>query len=147
MALLCCGLSLASAQSTAPLRLASTRLVTNDAPGLAKFYGVVTQVAPVAPFGSGTYFEIRTPGGGVLAISDQASTAKYNANSAVAAQNRTSILEFEVKDVDAERRRLDGVVKTWVMEPYTALQGNRTMLFRDPDGNLINFYAVLPRKN
>jgi uncharacterized glyoxalase superfamily protein PhnB len=114
---------------------------------LAKFYGTVTQVAPVAPFGSGTYFEIRTPGGRVLAISDEASTAKYSASSAVAAQNHTSVLEFEVKDIDAERRRLDGVVKTWVMEPYTAPWGNRTMLFRDPDGNLINIYAVLPKKN
>ena len=51
------------------------------------------------------------------------------------------ILEFEVGDVDAEQARLQTVVKEWVLKPTTQAWGNRSMLFRDPDGNLINFYT------
>jgi predicted enzyme related to lactoylglutathione lyase len=59
----------------------------------------------------------------------------------VAADNRSSILEFEVADVDAERARLGDHVTGWVQEPTTQPWGNRSMLFRDPDGNLINVYS------
>jgi hypothetical protein len=45
-----------------------------------------------------------------------------------------------VEDVDAERSRLQAVVPTWVQEPTNQPWGNRSMLFRDPDGNLINFF-------
>jgi uncharacterized glyoxalase superfamily protein PhnB len=65
----------------------------------------------------------------------------YNAGAASAAANRSAILEFEVSDVDAERARLRGTVTDWVQEPTSQPWGNRSMLFRDPDGNLINFYT------
>ena len=53
------------------------------------------------------------------------------------------ILDFEVADVDAERKRLQGLVREFVLEPTNQPWGNRSMLFRDPDGNLINFFSVL----
>ena len=53
------------------------------------------------------------------------------------------IIEFEVDDVDQERVRLKDIVKVWVLEPTNQPWGNRSMLFRDPDGNLINFYAAI----
>ena len=40
-----------------------------------------------------------------------------------------------------ERLRLKEIVKAWVLEPTDQPWGNRSMLFRDPDGNLINLYA------
>jgi catechol 2,3-dioxygenase-like lactoylglutathione lyase family enzyme len=49
--------------------------------------------------------------------------------------------EFEVDDVDAERLRLGTTVTDWVQEPTSQPWGNRSMLFRDPDGNLINRYT------
>jgi catechol 2,3-dioxygenase-like lactoylglutathione lyase family enzyme len=52
------------------------------------------------------------------------------------------ILDFEVADVDRERARLDTVVDEFVLEPTTQPWGNRSMLFRDPDGNLINMFAI-----
>lgn len=58
--------------------------------------------------------------------------------------NRSMILDFEVDDVDAERGRLAGIVIEWVLEPTTQPWGNRSMLFRDPDGNLVNLYARAP---
>ena len=45
------------------------------------------------------------------------------------------------RDVDAEYERLKPVVGDWVQEPTTMPWGNRSLLFRDPDGNLVNFFT------
>jgi uncharacterized glyoxalase superfamily protein PhnB len=129
-----------------PPSLYSTRIVTKDVPGLARFYETVTRIAPVSPSGTPSlYVEFRTAGS-ILAISDEGSVAKNNAGAAIAGANHSMIIEFEVADVVAERARLDKVVKQWVMEPTLAPWGNRTMLFRDPDGNLINFFTPVGKQ-
>ena len=54
------------------------------------------------------------------------------------------MLEFRVDDVDAEcarLRSLQEVVLEFVMPPTTLAWGNRSIYFRDPDGNLINFFT------
>jgi len=54
------------------------------------------------------------------------------------------MLEFRVDDVDAEcarLRSLQEVVLEFVMPPTTLSSGNRSIYFRDPDGNLINFFT------
>jgi uncharacterized glyoxalase superfamily protein PhnB len=53
------------------------------------------------------------------------------------------ILEFEVADVDAEWQRLSPIVKDWVQEPTNHHWGSRSMLLKDPDGNLINLFAQI----
>jgi catechol 2,3-dioxygenase-like lactoylglutathione lyase family enzyme len=123
------------------MKLASTRIVTRDVPALARFYQGVTGVAPV---GNDDFVEIRTPGS-VLAICSERSVVKDNASAAVAGENRSMILEFEVDDVDTEQARLKPLVGEWVLEPTTQPWGNRSMLFRDPDGNLINVYTPSKR--
>jgi uncharacterized glyoxalase superfamily protein PhnB len=57
------------------------------------------------------------------------------------ASNRSVILEFEVDDVDAEFARLKDALHDIVLEPTTMPWGNRSTLFRDPDGNLVNLYS------
>lgn len=37
--------------------------------------------------------------------------------------------------------RLAGFVEDVVQEPTTMPWGNRSLLFRDPDGNLVNFFT------
>jgi predicted enzyme related to lactoylglutathione lyase len=51
------------------------------------------------------------------------------------------IIEFLVDDVDKEYERLKGFVSEWVQEPTTMPWGNRSLLFRDPDGNLVNLFT------
>jgi|SRR5581483_2890765 catechol 2,3-dioxygenase-like lactoylglutathione lyase family enzyme len=121
------------------MKLASFRIVTTDLPALTAFYEHLTGVRAVAPFGE-DYAEVRTPGC-VLAFVTERGVNQYNAGAASAATNRSAILEFEVDDVDTERSRLAATVTDWVQEPTTQPWGNRSMLFRDPDGNLINVYA------
>jgi uncharacterized glyoxalase superfamily protein PhnB len=51
------------------------------------------------------------------------------------------IIEFLVDDVDAVHQNLAGFVKDFVTEPTAMSWGNRALLFRDPDGNLVNFFT------
>jgi catechol 2,3-dioxygenase-like lactoylglutathione lyase family enzyme len=53
------------------------------------------------------------------------------------------IIEFLVDDVDTVRQNLAGLVEAedFVQEPTTMPWGNRSALFRDPDGNLVNFFT------
>lgn len=66
---------------------------------------------------------------GTLAIGSDKTVPLFGDGSAEAAANRSAIVEFIVDDVDAEyerfRERLAEVV----------------MLFRDPDGNLVNLFT------
>ncbi|MGV9976523.1 VOC family protein [Micromonospora wenchangensis] len=122
------------------MKFASVRLVTDDLPALVAFYAALTNTEPVMPFGP-DYAELHTEGG-IVALADGTAVKRYNNGAAEAAANRSAILEFEVDDVDAERARLSEQVTDWVQEPTTQPWGNRSMLLRDPDGNLINLYST-----
>ncbi len=57
-------------------------------------------------------------------------------------QNHSVLLEFAVNDVDAEGQRLETMVTDWAQQPTDQPWGNRSMPFRDPDGNIINFFTT-----
>jgi catechol 2,3-dioxygenase-like lactoylglutathione lyase family enzyme len=120
------------------MKLSHARIVTNDVPGLTRFYEVVTGMASA---GNERYVEFHAPEL-TLAISSQHMADLHNAGATTPKANRSVILDFEVEDVDAERARLQGIVNEFVLEPTTQPWGNRAMLFRDPDGNLINVFAA-----
>jgi len=91
------------------------------------------------------YAEFPT-GVGVLAIFSEDAQERYIPGSAAAANNNSVVLEFRVADVDQEYRRLQSLVKTWVKPPSTQPWGTRSVYCRDPDGNLVDFYApIKPR--
>jgi catechol 2,3-dioxygenase-like lactoylglutathione lyase family enzyme len=118
------------------VKLAYARIVSNDVSRLAEFYRQLTGISPV---GNEDYVAFETAGG-TLALSSERAVALYNAGAAVS-------LEFEVSDVDRERARLSTIVREFVLEPIDQPWGNRSMLFRDPDGNLINFFAPIRRES
>jgi catechol 2,3-dioxygenase-like lactoylglutathione lyase family enzyme len=76
-----------------------------------------------------------------LAIGHTQTTQLFGTDSARPADNHTVIIEFRVEDVDSEYERLKPLVNDWVQEPTTMPWGNRSILFRDPDGNLVNFFT------
>ena len=58
------------------------------------------------------------------------------------ASNHSAIIEFRVADVDADYQRLAASLhEALVQVPTTMPWGNRALLFRDPDGNLVNFFT------
>jgi catechol 2,3-dioxygenase-like lactoylglutathione lyase family enzyme len=75
-----------------------------------------------------------------LALGD-ASTAQLFNDAARPAANQTAIIEWIVEDVDAEFKRLQPIVDRWEQEPTLMPWGNRSILFRDPDGNLVNLFT------
>jgi predicted enzyme related to lactoylglutathione lyase len=62
-------------------------------------------------------------------------------NAACPAHDQTAIVDFVVDDVDAEYERLKSLVSEWVQQPALMPWGNRSILFRDPDSNLINVFT------
>jgi len=124
--------------------LAHTCIITENVKRLVAFYETVLREK--ANWSGADYAEFATSMG-VLAIFSSAAQAKYIPGSAEAASNRSVILEFEVADADAEYRRLRSIVKIWVKPPTTQPWGTRSIYFRDPDGNLVDFYSVAPRSS
>ena len=120
------------------MNLASLRVITDDLDRLVDFYEQVTGVRAERP---APVFAELVLGGCTLAIGHSQTARLFGEGSARAADNHSVIIELRVDDVDAERRRLGSLVEAWVQEPTTMPWGNRSMLFRDPDGNLVNLFA------
>lgn len=123
------------------MNLYDLRIVTADVERLVQFYEQVTGL-PVTRLDPGEYAELRTPGG-VLAITSQRKVDARSPGAAVPAANRSTIVDFRVEDVDRERARIGPIVGDFVLEPTDQPWGTRALLFRDPDGNLVNFFQLL----
>lgn len=133
----CLHLSARSSQPQSNPILMNTCLITTNVNRLVNFYeGVLGMKAERS---GNQYAEFRT-GVGVLAIFSADAQEKYMPGSAHAASNSSAILEFKVTDVDHEYARLQPLVTIWAKKPTTQPWGTRSVYFRDPDGNLVNFY-------
>ena len=120
------------------MNLVSIRVITDDVARLVDFYERVTGVK--AEWSTEDFAELRTTSG-TLAIGSTRTVGLFAPGSARPADNHTVIIEFLVDDVDSVHRNLTGFVTDFVNEPTTMPWGNRSLLFRDPDGNLVNFFT------
>jgi len=118
--------------------LSKTCLITSNVRRLVDFYEPILNLK--ATWSGKDYAEFPT-GVGVLAIFSVEAQENYIPGASEAANNKSMVLEFRVDDVDREYRRLEGLVKTWVKPPTTQPWGTRSVYFRDPDGNLVDFYT------
>ena len=116
------------------MNFVSVRIITSDVSRLVEFYEAITGLA--AKRYTEDFAELATPAC-TLAIGSERTVALFGVGSARSADNHSCIVEFRVDDVDKEYARLDGVVSEFVQQPTTMPWGNRSLLFRDPDGNLI----------
>ena len=116
----------------------SIRIITEDVERLAGFYEKATGLA--ATRATEDFAELRTPAG-TIAIGSTRTVAMFGPDAARAAANRSVIIEFLVDDVDAIHASLTSFGEDFVNEPTTMPWGNRSLLFRDPDGNLVNFFT------
>jgi predicted enzyme related to lactoylglutathione lyase len=116
----------------------SIRVITDDVARLVEFYERVTGVA--AEWATEDFAELRTAHA-TLAIAGTRTVPLFAPGSARAADNDSVIIEFLVDDVDRAHRDLVGFGTDVVTAPTTMPWGNRSLLFRDPDGNLVNFFT------
>ena len=116
---------------------ASIRIITADLEPLVRFYEQVTGI-PATRY-TPVFAELHLPS--CTIAFGHAQTAQLFNNAARPADNHTVIIEFRVDDVDKEYERLTALVTDWAQEPTTMPWGNRSILFRDPDGNLVNLFT------
>ncbi len=120
------------------MKLTSLRIITGDIKRLVQFLEKVTNLPAqwytedFAELASGTF---------TLAIGSTRTLSLFGGEIAQPASNKSIIIEFRVENVDDEFERIKDLVGEVVQEPTTMPWGNRSLLFRDPDGNLINFFT------
>ena len=144
------------------MELAQCRIVTDDVEGLAGFYArllgaptalneyyVEIQAGPASVGFSRRrfteYCETDTQpcgGQGPGGRRSRGQGARGQGAGAGASGRRDEIiLDFLADDVDAEYPRIAVLGVEWVMPPTTQPWGNRSMMFRDPAGNLVNVFS------
>lgn len=121
------------------MNLISIRIITEDVKGLVSFYEQLTGM-PAIQY-TDDFAELKT-NSATLAIGSTRTLQFFGgAEVAKAAQNRTAIIEFMVEDVDSEYQRLADSLQPYIVQmPAIMPWGNKSLLFRDPDGNLVNFF-------
>lgn len=120
------------------MNFASVRIITDDVDRLAGFYELVTGTPATRP--APVFAEFRTDTG-TIAIASPVTVASLGERAPRAGENRSLIVEFQVDDVDAEFARLRPALDDVVLEPTTMPWGNRSTIFADPDGNLVNLFS------
>jgi catechol 2,3-dioxygenase-like lactoylglutathione lyase family enzyme len=116
----------------------SCRIITADVARLVAFYERVTGLT--ARRFSPDFAELPTPTG-LIAIGSEQLMVKFQAGAAHGGANQSAILEFRVADVDKTFADISDAIGEPVQPPTTMFWGNRSLLFRDPDGNLVNFFT------
>lgn len=122
------------------MNLVSVRIITADIQRLTEFYARVTGAS--ITFYTPDFAELQT-GTARLAIGSTRTLQAFGGNHiAKAAENKTAIIEFKVANVENNYERLVEFLQPYVVQPPTTMPwGNRSLLFRDPDGNLVNFFT------
>ena len=117
--------------------LVQSRIVTDDVERLAAFYARLVRVSVVL---NDYYVEVPT-GAASVGFSRRRFTECREDQAArpCSPQHQAEImLDFRAGDADAEYKRIRQLGLTWVIQPATQLWGCRTMIFRDPAGNLVS---------
>ncbi len=112
-------------------------IVTRDVARLRAFYQLVLQQEPQ---GDDVFAWFSSPRAD-LALYGWDNTEQMAPGSMTGAGYGGCVLEFGVEDVDAEYARLLEHNIPIVKPPTTQPWGIRSVWFRDPDGNMVNFNA------
>ena len=120
------------------MNVVSIRIITDDIKRLVQFFERVTGIT--AKWSTDDFAEIVT-NSFTLAVGSTRTLAFFGDGVAQPAANKSVIIEFLVENVDSDYERIKSVTTNIVQKPTTMPWGNRSLLFRDPDGNLINFFT------
>jgi predicted enzyme related to lactoylglutathione lyase len=122
------------------MHLLSIRIITANIERLVKFYEQVTEI-PLTQY-TPDFAELTTSTA-TIAIGSTKTLHFFGGDDvAQPAQNRSVIIEFRVDDVEKDYERLaEYLQNNLVQKPTTMPWGNKSFLFRDPDGNLVNLFT------
>jgi catechol 2,3-dioxygenase-like lactoylglutathione lyase family enzyme len=132
----------APAEGKETVKFTHVCLITKKLEILRDFYQAVLQVEPKVYQEDYLEFPVE---GAILSLYRQESLEQTVPGAMQAGRNRSVMLEFQVADVDREYHRLkqSQLPLDWVMVPTTFPWGNRSIYFRDPEGNMVNLYSTV----
>ena len=119
------------------MRFTGICIITQNVDRLCAFYREILKLEPE----EGNVFEIIPTEGADLSIFSSERTEQMAPGCLKGAGYGSYTIEFEVEDVDREFERLKAMNVEIVKSPTTQSWGRRSVWFRDPDGNIVNFYA------
>lgn len=120
------------------MKLTSLRIITANIKTLVRFYEQVTGVS--FHWYTDDFAELATETA-TLAIGSTRTMHLFAEGLVIPCSSKSVIIEFQVADVDEEFERIKERTDNIVQVPTTMPWGNRSLLFQDPDGNLINFFT------
>lgn len=121
------------------MKLTSLRIIANDIRQSVEFYEKTMEVA--AQWYTEDFAELGTNSITIAIGSTRTMKMFGNEHPTEFQSPGNIIIEFIVSDVDHEYERIKNLTDHIVQEPTTMPWGNRSLLFCDPDGNLINFFT------
>ncbi len=119
------------------MKLTGICLVTESVPALARFYA---EILGCKADGDDTHTEFNIGGMG-MAIFSRKGTEEMAPGSMQGAGYGGVTIMIQVDNVDAQYERLKALGVEIVKAPQTYPWGARSVWFRDPDGNLVDFYC------
>ena len=117
------------------MELVQARFVTDDVAGLAAFYARLVDV----PVALNEYY-VEVPAGAMSVGFSRRRFTEYREDTATPCGRDRVVLDFLTRDVDAQCERIAALGASLVMAPATQPWGNRSAIFSDPGGNLINVF-------
>lgn len=120
------------------MNFVSVRFITPDIKRLVAFYAQMTGLSPT--WYTEDFAELATPTC-TLAIASTRTLQLFGEAAQVSLRGGPAIIEFYVDDVDKTYDVLQSALSDLIQAPTTMPWGNRSLLFRDPDGNLVNFFT------
>lgn len=120
------------------MNLASLRIISPEIKRLVQFYENVTNLS--ARWYTEDFAEINTAAF-TLAIGSTRTLSLFGTDLKQTGNSNSMIIEFRVENVDEQYAKIRDFLSDIIQEPTTMPWGNRSLMFRDPDGNLLNFFT------
>lgn len=120
------------------MKLTSLRLISKDIKAAVAFYEQLIGIT--ATWYTEDFAELSADSI-TIAIGSIRTMQMFSEGLTDFAGTKSTIIEFLVKNVDEEYGRIKEIASEIIQEPTTMPWGNRSLLFCDPDGNMINFFT------
>lgn len=114
-------------------------LITKNVRSLAEFYA---KALDMNAQGDDTHMELSSAGAGIAIFSVEGMEGLAPGSTGGAGCGSVTLM-FEVADADAEYERVKALGAPILKPPQTHPWGARAFWFRDPDGNIVDFYQII----
>lgn len=121
------------------MEFAGVCLITKNVPVLVDFY---SKILGVEAEGNDTHAEIKIEGLN-LAIFSEEGMENMAPGSMTGTGCGSLTINIKVEEVDEEYNRLKSLGVEFVKLPESYPWGSRSFWFKDPDGNVINFFSLV----